>query len=264
MFESMVPVNRERHGHKKVRADNNFSFASHFHLAYLTMHEFARAASIYPVVFLEESQNDTFRPVALLGLEAGENLFVSAQGEWLASYIPAIIRRYPFALTKAGDDRYVVCLDEASSMINDDEGLPLFDEQGEPTQVIENVRKYLGELQQMDQMTQAFTQFLQANNLLTPLNMRVNGSSGVRNISGCYVINEERMNKFSNEKFLEVREKGFLPAIYAQLISLSQIERLASMQKEGAALNVEREPLGQVVAAAKSAKSTKNSSKNLQ
>ena len=232
MFEQAVPVNKERHAGKKVRASNSFGFASKFHVAYVTVHEFARAAAIYPVLFLEDQANDQFKPVVLLGLDAGENLFVNDKGEWSASYIPAIVRRYPFALTKADDaDRYIVCVDEASELLSDTEGAPMFDEQGNPTQVIENVKHYLSELQQMDQMTHEFTKFLVQNNLLTPLNMRVNAANQVRNITGCYVINEERLNNFSDQKFLEVRQKGYLPAIYAHLISLSQIERLASLKQ---------------------------------
>jgi hypothetical protein len=188
------------------------------------------------VVFLEDKQNDSYRPVALLGLDAGENLFVDEQGQWSGSYIPAIIRRYPFALVKATDaDQYIVCVDEASALLNDSEGAALFDESGQPTQVIENVKRYLGELQQMDQITSEFSSFLVQNNLLTPLNMRVNTANQVRNITGCYVINEERLNNFSDAKFLEVRQKGYLPAMYSHLISLSQIERLASLKKPAAA-----------------------------
>jgi SapC len=232
MFEQVVPVNKERHAGKKVRFSNSFGFASKFHVAYVTVHEFARAAAIYPVLFLEDQASDEFKPVVLLGLDAGENLFVNEKGEWSASYIPAIVRRYPFALTKAADaDRYIVCVDEASDLLSDTEGAPMFDEQGNPTQVIENVKHYLSELQQMDQITHEFTKFLVQNNLLTPLNMRVNAANQVRNITGCYVINEERLNNFSDQKFLEVRQKGYLPAIYAHLISLSQIERLASLKQ---------------------------------
>ena len=240
MFEKVVPVNRVRHAGKKIREITSFGFASKFHIAYVTMHEFARAAAVYPIVFLEDKEKDEFRPVALLGLDAGENLFVGEAGKWEASYVPAIIRRYPFALTKAAEaDRYIVCVDEASDLLSDTEGAPMFDQQGNPTQVIENVKRYLGELQQMDTMTHEFSNFLVHNNLLTPLNMRVNAANKVRNITGCYVINEERLNNFSDTKFVEIRQKGYLPAIYAHLISLSQIERLASMKKSPAAALVE-------------------------
>jgi len=231
MFEQVVPVNKERHAKKKIKVVHDFRFASKFHIAYVTTHEFARAASIYPIVFLEDQAQDQFRPVVLMGLDAGENLFVNSQGQWAASYIPAIIRRYPFALSKSDEQqRYIVCVDEASELLSDTEGVAMFDEKGNPTQVIENVKRYLGELQQMDQVTHEFTQFLVTNNLLTPLNMRVNAADQARNITGCYVINEERLNNFSAAKFLEVRDKGYLPAIYAHLISLAQIERLASLK----------------------------------
>ena len=193
MFQQVVPVNKERHASKKIKDIADFNFASEFHIAYVTMHEFVRAASIFPIVFLEDKIKDEFRPVALMGLNAGENLFVAADGKWQSSYVPAIIRRYPFALSPSGkDDQYVVCLDEASDLVSDTDGAALFDEQGDPTQVIENVKRYLGELQQMDFLTQGFCKFLAANNMFTPLNMRVRDNDKVKNLSGCYVVNEER------------------------------------------------------------------------
>ena len=233
MFEQVVPVNKERHAGKKIRSSNDFRFAAKFHVAYVTVHEFARAAAIYPLVFLEDKASDDFRPVALMGLDAGENLFVGSDGAWAGSYIPAIIRRYPFALTKAAEaDRFIVCIDEASDLLSDTEGAPMFDEQGNPTQVIENVKRYLGELQQMDTMTHEFSKFLIQNNLLTPLNMRVNAASQVRNITGCYVINEERLNGLSVDGFMDLRDKRYLPAVYAHLLSLAQIERLMTLKDE--------------------------------
>ena len=233
MFQQVVPVNKERHAGKKIKDITNFNFASKFHIAYLTMHEFARAASIFPIVFLEDKDKDEFRPVALMGLNAGDNLFVDAEGKWQASYVPAIIRRYPFALTPSGQDgQYVVCLDEASSLVSDTEGAALFDEKGEPTQVIENVKRYLAELQQMDALTHSFCKFLAANNMFTPLNMRVRDNDKVKNVSGCYVVNEERLNNLSDERFLEIKNKSYLAPLYAHLISLAHTERLVKLQDE--------------------------------
>lgn len=233
MFEHIVPVTPDRHKNKKVRNTTDFHFASGFHIAYITLHEFARAASIYPIVFLEDKAKDAFRPVVLMGLQSSENLFVAPDGGWRASYIPAMIRRYPFALGKAGTEgKYLICIDEDSDLLSDTEGSPLFDDSGAPTQVIENVKRYLTELQQMDLLTADFNRFLVEHNLLTPLNMRVNTAEQARNITGCYVINEERLSNFSDALFLEIRHKGYLPAIYAHLVSLPQIERLVQLQKE--------------------------------
>ena len=111
----------------------------------------------------------------------------------------------------------------------------VFDEKGEPTKVIENVKRYLSELQQMDVLTRGFCAFLKEQNMFTPLNLRVRDNAKVKNISGCYVINEERLNNLSDERFLEIKNKRYLPALYAHLISLAQTERLVKLQEDAAA-----------------------------
>lgn len=235
MFQQLVPVNKARHAATKIKQIEGFGFASRFHIASVMVHEFARAAAIYPVVFLEDKAQDEFRPVTLMGLQEGENLFVDAAGKWQASYVPAIIRRYPFALASTGQEgQFTVCIDEGSALVNDSEGVPLFKEDGEPSEAIENVKRYLGELQQMDVFTRAFCKYFAEHNLFTPLNMRVRQGQQQRNISGCYVVNEERLNNLSDERFLEMRERRYLPAVYAHLVSLAQIERLMTLQEERA------------------------------
>ena len=233
MFQQLVPVNKARHAATRIKQIEGFGFASQFHIASVMVHEFARASAIYPVVFLEDKAADEFRPVALMGLEQGENLFVDAQGKWAASYVPAIIRRYPFALASTGQEgQFTVCIDEGSALVNQTEGVALFDESGEASAAIENVKRYLGELQQMDTFTRAFSKYFAEQNLFTPLNMRVRQGEQARNITGCYVVNEERLNNLSNERFLEMREKRYLPAVYAHLVSLAQIERLMQLKEE--------------------------------
>ena len=54
MFEKIVPVNNQVHANKRVKEISSFAFAAKSHVAYLTLQEFARAASIFPVVFLED------------------------------------------------------------------------------------------------------------------------------------------------------------------------------------------------------------------
>jgi hypothetical protein len=236
VFEKIVPVNKDVHAHTKVGEISSFAFASKLHVAYVTMQEFTRAAATFPIVFIEDKDKDEFRPVVLLGLNVGQNLFVDAAGKWRASYVPAVIRRYPFALTQAGaDGQYLVCIDEGSSLVSTTQGAALFDDRGEPTQVIENVKRYLSELQQMEVATNGFTRFLAEHNMLTPLNLSVRENSQVKNITGCYVINEERLNNLSDELFLEIRTKRYLPAVYAHLISLAQTERLVKLQDEASA-----------------------------
>lgn len=236
LIQQLVPVNKERHAGTKIKDLLDFKFASQFHIAYVTMHEFMRGAAGFPVVFLHDKDKNEFRPVALLGLNAGENLFVDDMGQWLGSYVPAIIRRHPFALAPANQDgQFVVCVDEASEFVSDSEGAPLFDAQGAPTAVLDNVKRYLGELRHMDALTQRFCRFLADKQMFTPLHMRVRDKDKVKNVAGCFVVNEERMNQLSDELHLEMKRLGYLAPLYAHLVSLSQTERLVKLQDEKSA-----------------------------
>jgi hypothetical protein len=233
MPHKIVPLNKEHHAKTKIKDIKDFNFSAEHHIAYITMHEFARAAAIFPIVFLEDKQNNTFRPVVMMGLNQGENLFVSADGKWNASYVPAILRRYPFALVPNGDSgQYVVCIDEASDLVGEKEGASLFDEQGEPTEVVNNIKKFLSELQQMDILTNHFCSFLAENNMFIPLNMKIRENEVEKNLTGCYVINETRLNGLTDELFLSIKNKSYLPAIYAHLISLAQTERLVKFKND--------------------------------
>lgn len=233
MFQNVVPITKDRHQGKKIKQGGSFEFAGQSHLASVPIHEFPRAASVYPIVFLEDQETSEFRPVALLGLNSGENLFVDSEGNWDASYIPTIIRRYPFALARTDDEnRFSLCIDEGSDLVNEEEGEPLFQEEGEPAQVLERAKQYLGELQGMEQVTRRLCQTLKEKYMFTPLNMRVREADSVKNISGAYVINEKKLNDLSDEDFLNLRSENVLYPIYSHLTSIAQTDRLVRLRDQ--------------------------------
>ena len=230
MFKNIVPVTKDNHGDMKLKELSDFNFAKELNVASIMVHEFSKAASIYPIVFIEDKEKDQFRAVTLLGLEVGENLFVK-DGKWSASYVPAIIRRYPFALARTDDsEKFTICIDQECELINKKEGEAIFDKDGESSKLIEKVKHYLGELQQMEQFTDKFSKFLKENNMFTPLNMKVRFKDEIKSINGAYVVNEDRLSTLSDEKYLEFRKNQYIPAIYAHLGSLSQIERLLAFK----------------------------------
>lgn len=232
MFKSIAPITMEKHKDVKVKQIDNFDFAKNVNMASVMVHEFSRAASVYPIVFVEDKEKDMFKPVVLFGFEEGENLFIDSDNKWKSSYIPAIIRRYPFALAKTDENgRFTVCIDEDSEFVNKEEGQSLFEED-KPAEVMERVKTYLAELQQMDAFTDEFCKFMVSKNMFTPLNMKIRVDNEIKNISGAYIINEERLNALSDETYLEMRTKKYIPIIYSQLSSLSQIERLMGFKDE--------------------------------
>lgn len=232
MSSQIVPVNKERHANIKIKPLAGFQFAAGLHFASVMAQEFSRAASIYPVVFLTDSATGTYRSVVLMGLDEGENLFVKSDGGWQASYVPAVIRRYPFVLARSDvAGSFAVCVDEGSELVNEAEGALLFDEEGKPAVSLENVVRYLTELQQMDAQTTAYCEFLAEHDLLVPLNMQLKEGGQVKNVLGAFAISDERMTKLSDEIFLQMRTRGYLPATYAHRVSLAQVERLLVLKE---------------------------------
>ncbi len=232
MFKKTVPISKQRHAKKKIRTIDRFSFAEGNYIVSLLTTEFMKAATVYPIVFVNDGLE--IRPFALLGLKQGENLFVDKEGRWKSHYVPAIIRRYPFLLGKSEDSSdLMLCIDEESEFISETEGEPLFDEKGKPGPIIESVKNYLTELQKFNELTALFSKALSELDLLMPLKMQVKNTGGdTFNIEGAYAVNEAKLNSLPDEDFMELRKRGALSLIYAHIVSLSQIERLVQMQTE--------------------------------
>lgn len=230
MFKQLAPVSLETHKDTRIAAQSNYAFAKEVHLAAVMAAEFIRAAAHYPIVFIEGEQAQ-FKPVVLLGFQTSENLWVDESGQWDAAYIPAIIRRYPFALApKPDSEEFAVCLDVESDLLGD-QGNPLFNDDGAPSEMLERAKQFLGELNNMEVATKGFCEVLTQHNLLTPLNVRVQLSNGARDVAGCYVVNQDRLNKLADQDFLALRNANALAPIFHHLASLQQIESLVKREQ---------------------------------
>lgn len=233
MYSKLVPFSLKEHKDIKIKKLNNFDFIKDQNVASILIHEFSKTASTNPIVFIKDKSSDQFKPVILLGLESGENLFVQ-NGSWSSSYIPAVIRRFPFALVQNPNDhsKLTLCIDEESHLVSTTEGEALFSPEGAPSVLLENVRKFLTELQQMEALTQKFCSYLEEKELFSPMNLKVKASGQTKDIKGCFVINEERLNNLSDDTFLEIRNAKYLAPIYTHLTSLAQIERLVKLKEQ--------------------------------
>ncbi|NTS75531.1 SapC family protein [Catenovulum sp. SM1970] len=227
MFKKLVPISSDAHANKKVKALPNFDFAQNIHMAAVTVSEFPRAASSYPVVFVK-GPNEDYKPVVLMGLKEGQNSYLSEDGRWDAPYVPAIIRRYPFgvATLTEKEGEFAICVDEESAALNEEEGQALF-ENGEATEYLNGVRDFLTDMQKQEFITGKFCELLVKHDLLISQNLELKTPEGeTKRIGGFYLINEKKFRELPDQVFLEFRHKGALDAIYSQLASLAQVQRL--------------------------------------
>ena len=187
--------------------------------------EFRSLQAHYPIVFRKSSDGTTLEPVALLGFEEGQNLFLSAQG-WDASYLPLAIERLPFYIGRDGDG-LVVHIDLDSPRVSQDTGEAVFLPQGGNTEFLERVNSMLLAIHQGLQGTPALVAALMEHNLLEAFVLEVQQTNGTRlQLSDFYTVHEERLQALSGDALQRLSQAGHLQAAYMALASLSQMRAL--------------------------------------
>lgn len=226
-YQRPVPLDRNRHSKFGVKPTEGYAFAAKTNSVAINAIEFPQIAKFYPIVF---SANDPAMPVAVLGLENQRNAMVNGEGEWRnGAYIPAYIRRYPFIFFEdRGNDRLTLCIDEGSGYVVEGGGEPLFDEAGEPTDYTSRALQFCTAYQRQHAATRAMGEALSARGMLVErvAALQQGGESGQR-VGGFRIIDPEKMNELDDETFLDWRRKGWLPLIYAHMMSASNWPSLA-------------------------------------
>lgn len=221
----IVPLNKEQHAATKINNNNAFSHISNEHLLPVVVHEFVVAGAEFPIVFVKN--NDTFQPVAMLGLAPQQNLFMQ-NSEWQAMYVPRAARNYPLILVKEKQDgdRLMVGVDENSERVSQVEGNALFNEDGSESEFLTYRKQQMAEYVDMGVTTHNFVERLKSLELIKEQVLTLTIKGEERRINGIYLIDEPKLNELSDEVFLELRKNGFLTAIYAQLMSLQHTQKL--------------------------------------
>jgi hypothetical protein len=231
-YHNPEPLDAQRHGNLGLTANFDFSFTREVNAVPINMIEMPQLCHYYPIAF---SPDENATPVVLLGLRDGENLFVDSQGNWLEhAYIPAYIRRYPFIFSELPDsDQLTLCVDMNSDGVAEDTDQPFFDSEGNATELANNAMEFCKSYHAAAQQTMAFSRALADADLLVERQAELNVAGGRKlNFSGFRIIDEEKFGQLDNDTFLQWREKGWLPFIYAHLFSGAQWQRLTRLLNE--------------------------------
>jgi hypothetical protein len=231
----VVPLNPTAHGKLRVKGLANLQASLGQQILPLVVHEFPQAGNDCPVVFVKLAENDQFQAVQLLGLAEGENLMVDGD-RWQGGYIPFILRGAPFRLmkTSADADQVTIGIDEDSPLLSEEEGEALFNADGTPTSYLEQRRDDLQRYVHHGQVTQAFVARLVELDLLVPQELNIELAGQKSNITGIYLVSEQKLRELDDEAVLDLNKRGFLLAIHAHLMSLGQARRLAQLKLEAA------------------------------
>ena len=187
--------------------------------------EFRNIQAHYPIVFRKNAQAQ-FEPIALLGFQERQNLFLTAR-DWDATYIPLTIERLPFLIGFTADQQPMMHVDLDSSRVSRIEGEAIFREHGGNTEFLERMSSVLLAIHQGIAGTQPFVAALLEHELLESFVLDVQLADGSQNrLAGFYTINEEKLLGLNGTVLERFNRAGHLQAIHMVLASQSQFRSL--------------------------------------
>ena len=250
LYSNPEPLDPVRHANLGMLAsDRPYGFAHKQHFVPVQVPEFAQVAINYPIVFA----GDDYSPIAIMGLQGGENLYIAEDGAFrVGAYAPTFIRRYPFV--GARDDsaqRMVICIDRSFALWTETNPTVKLFENGQPTEFTKNCIDFCQKFDQDRAITDSFCKLLRELDILetkqtsyTPT--LADGSAGQPVlIAEYFAVSEDKLKALPGEKLLELVANGALSAIYAHLISLHCWDRIilesaARQTPGGAAISAAR------------------------
>ncbi len=227
-YKRLTAVSSTAHTDLNIEA-NDYRFAEEANVIPVGVSEFSQLLSHYPIVFV---QSDTgFTPVSVVGTEAGKNIFVDDDGQWLAPYLPAYVRRYPFTVASVSEKSksLTVCIDETYSGCNrEGRGEALFNEDKSQTDYLQKTSEFLQQFELDVRRNRLFTDKLVELDLLesTEATFMPKGAEKGRKLDGFFVINRERLQQLNQADVFDLHQSGALELIYLHLASLSRFSAL--------------------------------------
>jgi len=226
-FSQIVVLNRNDHRAMKVKLPGkDYRFSATSMTVPVVLSEFFDLAVDFPILLASDGKGQ-LTPMALLGLKAGQNVFVDAAGQWTAAYLPAAVRAYPFGIVESETEKGLwfsvlekTCLDET-------DGVALFDDTGESGPELQRANSLSMAFETDRAKTAALVAHLQELKLIKETTLQlVPESAEPISINGCHVIDEAAFGALSGKAIQSLHTKGHLGACYAMLLSLRNVQKL--------------------------------------
>ncbi|MDY8108868.1 SapC family protein [Fulvimarina sp. 2208YS6-2-32] len=228
--QAIQPLTPERHGERGWTRFSSYAFAAGRALAPLAAPEVSRAALELPLGFVAHEKG--WQLVAVLGLAPGQNLFVGPDGRWHGGYVPAALRSHPFYIGRAeSSDQMILCIDETSGLLAQEDGEPFFDGAGQLTQPMADVWTFMQEVARGEAQLNAACARLAENDIIEPWLISLKDGENERKVEGLHRVSEDKLNALDDETFGTLRRAGIVALAYAQMLSAGHIPKLGELAR---------------------------------
>lgn len=222
-------LSADDHRQLRIRTDHSASLGDAVMSCFTVPAEFRQLQNEFVILFRRDANTRTFSALALLGFEAGEDLYLEGN-EWLASYKPVALTVPPFLIGRPehddGEAQVHIDLDHPR-VSNSGDGVRVFDEQGAASPYFEQIVERLGALDEGYRSSADFFAALERYDLLEPFALDVELRNGARHrMVGYHMINEDKLASLEGGALAELNAAGHLLPIYMSVASLANLSRL--------------------------------------
>jgi hypothetical protein len=228
LFKRVVGVNPEMHGSLRLDRSTGFGYAARAQSVPIGLGEMEAVSQHYPILFAGGAQPVA---VALLGLREGENLYVLPDGTWRPSrYVPAYVRAFPFIFVENEATKTVyVGIEPDADCLSLDTGAPLFEDR-KPTAAFNEAVAFCSAFRDNLNAASALGRALAAEGMLEDEEASITFThGGASRVRGFKVVKPERLDRLSDETFLDWRRRGWLGPLYAHLHSMARWSQLIDL-----------------------------------
>lgn len=223
MFKQLIPLRAEEHGELRLAETTDWRFAAQEMVVPIVFTEMADAAREYPLIFLKD------KPLvcALTGVEQGVNAYIDGEGRWVANYIPARLRAYPFNLGNipGKPNEFAIVFDAEAPQLLSAQGSLLFKD-GQPSDFLNRRTELLKNLHRAEAATRSMVETIRSAGLLVDRSVRMQRRDKQDlHVGGMQVVDEKKLNQLPHEAFARLRDKGVLALIYAHLLSMANLRQ---------------------------------------
>ncbi len=236
-----VPVSTARHAARFWRRFTSYEFARHRAELPLVIDEILPAASVFPIAFRDSGEGPV--PVALLRIgPVRETPFVSAEGRWIGSYVPSILRAHPFsAVAHGAEGKMMLLVDEESGLVTDDpRDEPFFAPDGALSESLQKVLNFLDERAASARRTRVACQGLRDAGVLTGLTPGAGMTED--EAAGLLSVDPDRLASLPDSDLPGMMHSGALRLAHAQLVALEHFARVSRAGRTAPRRAAERAP----------------------
>ncbi len=224
MYNNIKILNPKEHGFYRYTPLKDLYHAKDMNLIPITFSEIKLLCCEYPVVILIENEIPRF--ILLTGVES--NVAIDEEGQWKGTYIPYFLRRYPFTFVQVESREGLnIGFDLESGLFSSPEGDALFDAEGAPTAVLENLKELLTAFEKESKITENILIRLKEQGVLEPAQITLKkGDDEEERVGGFFTISKKKLFEQEDDFLLETVKNGWMEMIELHHLSLAKVKEL--------------------------------------